>query len=195
MLKIKLLILLLFAAVIAGYFHFHKNPVPAAESAVTKAAQQAVQTPPVNHCAGNTLGQEVIVSISAQHMWACEAAKTVYDNPVVTGMEQYPNNLTPTGTYKIYGKQTDQRLTGSDQHGSWDDPVSYWLPFLSNNYGVYGFHDATWRNNSDFGKIDVNAPYTTVAKSGSRGCVELPLSAAKWLYDWAPINTVVTIQS
>lgn len=141
------------------------------------------------YCADNSLPQKLIVSIKQRKMWACNAGKTVYSNPVVTGMQMYAADVTPTGTYKIYDKQTNQELTGSDDTGSWDVHVDYWLPFLQNQYGVYGFHDATWRPNSDFGNIDPSS------KNASHGCVEMPLGASKWLYDWAQVGTAVVIES
>lgn len=207
--KIKIAaILVLIVAV--GLFVYHENkksPVAdatsvknAAKTAASTASQQAAKVVPTA-CDGNTVGQVVVVSISKQHMWACDGTKVSYDNPVVTGMQQYPSELTPVGTYKIYGKLTDQTLTGSDFTGHWSDYVYYWMPFLSNSYGVYGFHDLTasangvaGRVDSDFGNIDINAPYTA-AKHGSHGCVELPLTAAKWLYDWAVVGTSVSVVS
>lgn len=199
MFKIKIAIIIVVTAGIGFFVHHHRTAVKqAAQKATATATQDAakiVAAELASHCAGNTLDQEVIVSISKQHMWACLGSTTVYDSAVITGMEMYPADLTPPGTYKIYGRQTDQRLTGHDSTGSWDDPVSYWMPFLSNQYGVYGFHDATWRADSDFGKIDINAPFTTTAKSASHGCVEMPLAAMKWLYGWAPVGTTVTVQS
>lgn len=142
-----------------------------------------------NYCANNTLSQNVLVSISKRHMWACENAKTVYDSAVVTGMENLPADLTPTGTYHIFSKQTNLYLNGSDSTGSWHDYVYYWMPWLSNQYGLYGFHDATWRKPTEFGNIDPNS------SKASHGCVELPLATAKWLYDWSSVGTTVTIQS
>ncbi len=165
----------------------------AAQAAVSKAKQA------VNHCGGNKLDKAVIVSIKAQHLWACQGTRLVHGNAVITGMELYPADLTPKGTYKITGKLTDQYLKGSDATGSWDDFVNYWMPFLYNQYGAYGFHDLTQtangangRADSDFGNIDINAP-STAAKHGSHGCVEMPLAAMRWLYDWAPAGTTVSI--
>jgi lipoprotein-anchoring transpeptidase ErfK/SrfK len=63
------------------------------------------------------------------------------------------------------------------------------MPFLTNKYGVYGFHDATWRASSAFGKISPDSA------EASHGCVELPLSTAKWLYGWANIGTTVIIKN
>src|SRR5262249_11057641 len=138
---------------------------------------------------GNTASKLILVSISQRHMWACSGTSVAYNSAVVTGMEQLAADLTPTGTYHIYGKSTNLYLKGSDSTGSWNDYVNYWMPFLHNQYGSYGFHDATWRPDSAFGNIDPNS------NQASHGCVETPLAAAKWLYNWAPVGTTVTIES
>jgi hypothetical protein len=140
-------------------------------------------------CSGNSLSKAVIVSVSERHMWACQLHKVVYDSPVVTGIEKYPATLTPRGTYHIASKQTETKLTGSDAAGSWDVNVHYWMPFLQNQHGVYGFHDATWRPNSEFGNINPNSG------KASHGCVELPLNASHWLYSWAAVGTTVTVKN
>lgn len=151
----------------------------------------AIISPPAqaNPCAGNNLSQLVLVSISQQHLWACNASTVVYGSAVVTGMENYVADRTPTGTYHIYAKLRDLYLNGSDSTGSWHDYVYYWMPFLNNQYGTYGLHDATWRSPSAFGNI---SPFTTDA---SHGCVELPLSTAKWLYGWVSVGTTVTVEA
>lgn len=156
---------------------------PASNVATTNTAA----TPSV--CAQNTLPTYVLVSISQQHMWACEGSKQVYDSAVVTGMENLPADLTPVGTYHIYAKQTDLYLNGSDSTGSWHDYVNYFMPWLRNQYGIYGFHDATWRSPSAFGNISPDS------SDASHGCVELPLATAKWLYNWSVIGTTVQIES
>jgi lipoprotein-anchoring transpeptidase ErfK/SrfK len=160
----------------------------AKQAPVTKTAP-AIAAAPTNYCAGNTLNHFVKVSISQRHLWACQASDEVYDSAVVTGIEYLAADRTPVGTYHVYAKYTNTVLRGSDSTGSWDDPVSYWMPFLDNQYGQYGLHDATWRSPSAFGNIDPNSA------DASHGCVELPLATAKWLYDWAPIGTTVTVQS
>jgi lipoprotein-anchoring transpeptidase ErfK/SrfK len=149
----------------------------------------AVAAAPTNYCAGNTLDELIKVSISQRHLWACQEAQEVYDTPVVTGIEYLAADLTPAGTYHIYGKYTDTTLRGCDTTGCWNDYVNYWMPFLHNEYGSYGLHDATWRSPGDFGNISPDS------SNASHGCVELPLGAAKWLYDWASIGTTVTVQS
>ncbi|HVV67398.1 MAG TPA: L,D-transpeptidase [Candidatus Saccharimonadales bacterium] len=158
-------------------------------AAPNPASQAAATADGPKECADNSLDKLVIVSVSERHLWACMRHKVVYDSPVVTGMEYLPADLTPRGTYHVYDKQTNVTLTGSDSTGDWSDPVSYWMPFLQNQYGTYGFHDATWRPNSDFGNVDPNS------SKASHGCVELPLSTAKWLYSWMPVGTAVTVKN
>jgi lipoprotein-anchoring transpeptidase ErfK/SrfK len=140
-------------------------------------------------CTGNTLNELIIVSIGERHLWACNQGSSVYDSAVVTGISYLAADLTPTGTYHIYEKETDQHLIGSDSTGSWNDFVYYWMPFLHNQYGTYGFHDATWRAPDAFGNISPDSA------DASHGCVEMPLATAKWLYDWSYIGTTVTIES
>jgi lipoprotein-anchoring transpeptidase ErfK/SrfK len=171
-----------------------KQPTAAKQTTATQKSQPAGSSPavaikPTNACASNTLAQLILVSISQRHLWACNSSTEVYDSAVVTGMENLAADLTPVGTYHIYAKETGVTLKGSDSTGSWDDYVYYWMPFLDNQYGAYGFHDATWRPANAFGNI---SPYSSNA---SHGCVECPLATAKWLYGWASVGTTVTIES
>ncbi|HMH31056.1 MAG TPA: L,D-transpeptidase family protein [Methylomirabilota bacterium] len=162
----------------------------AAPAAVKKETPAAVvAAPPINRCEGNTQSKLIKVSVDQRHLWACEASKQVYDTPVITGLKDHPETETPLGTYHIYGKTTNTTLKGSDSRGSWNDPVYYWMPFLTNQYGTYGFHDATWRPDTAFGNVD------PTSQDASHGCIELPLASSKWLYEWAPIRTTVIVES
>jgi|GEM_PF-350344 hypothetical protein len=204
--KGKLLFVLLLAIVAGVLFqtYGHKNVAKIGQASKSTKSHVTTTTPvikptpapvapadaaPTNYCAGNTLDELVLVSISMRHMWACQQSTTVYDSAVVTGISYLAADLTPTGTYHIYAKETDQHLIGSDSTGSWDDFVYYWMPFLHNQYGSYGFHDATWRAPDAFGNISPDSP------DASHGCVEMPLATAKWLYNWAYVGTTVTIES
>ena len=183
-----------------GVHHFSSGPqVNAASVSSSKksssssksktTARTASKTIAVNECAANTLPQLVLVSISQRHLWACGGTKVLFSSAVVTGIMTLPADLTPVGTYHIYAMQTNRYLTGTDSTGSWNDYVHYWMPFLYNQYGAYGLHDATWRPANAFGNI---SPYSSNA---SHGCVELPLATAAWLYNWVHIGTTVTIES
>lgn len=147
----------------------------------------AAATTATNHCAGNTLDQFVAVDITERHLWACQGGSVVHDAKIITGMQTIPENATPPGTYKVYAKQQDTALSGTASTGSWREPVSYWMPFLDNQYGTYGFHDASWRNLKEFGTTD---PYST---KGSHGCVQMSVADMSWLYAWAQTGTTVTI--
>jgi hypothetical protein len=189
----KLLAVLVVAVVLGGwYYHGQADKQPASSSSAQtqKSIAPATAAPATskNYCAGNGLDKFILIGVEKRHLWACEGTKTVYDTPVITGLRGHPETETPVGTYKIYGKMTNTTLTGSDSRGSWKDPVYYWMPFLDNQYGTYGFHDATWRDSSAFGKISPDS------QDASHGCVELPLAASKWLYEWAPVGTTVRVE-
>lgn len=143
----------------------------------------------INRCEGNTLEKHIEISVNGRHLWACEGSKLVHDSAVITGLKDHSETETPLGTYKIYAKTTNTSLSGSDSRGSWNYPVYYWMPFLDNQYGTYGFHDATWRKASEFGNI------SPTSQEASHGCIELPLASQKWLYNWAPVGTTVTVES
>lgn len=139
-----------------------------------------------NKCANNATGKLLLVSITQQHMWACNGTSLAKQSAVTTGTTVVTNGVddsTPTGTWHIYGKHTNLYLRGSDANGSWNDYVQYWLPFD----GAVGFHDASWQT-FPFG----NSQYHT---DGSHACVHLPTAVAAWVYGWAPIGTTVTVES
>ena len=56
--------------------------------------QNPVKPASVNVCQGNTLANEIIVSISSQHLWACNLTNQLYNSPVVTGDENYASDRT-----------------------------------------------------------------------------------------------------
>jgi lipoprotein-anchoring transpeptidase ErfK/SrfK len=149
---------------------------PAAETAQTAAA---------TNCSQNGLGKLLLVSISQQHIWACDGTALANQSAVTTGASALTNvdDATPTGTWRIYSKQTNTTLKGCDVNGCWNDPVAYWMPFDDQ----VGFHDASWQT-FPFG----SSLYTT---QGSHGCVHLPLDFIAWVYNWAPVGTTVTVES
>lgn len=195
--KKPLLFALLIVLTAAGFSFMHgkqattaNNAAPLTNSIVAdnKPTAQPVKTNKVNHCASNTEAKSILISVGQRHLWACEGTEVVHDTAIITGNEQHPETLTPRGTYHIYAKQQNTTLTGTDTTGSWKRPVFYWMPFLDNQYGTYGFHDATWRKDSDFGSVDPNS------NDASHGCPELSLVSQKWLYEWAPVKTSVVVQ-
>lgn len=120
-------------------------------------------------------GSYVEIDLSAQKLWLYKDGERIVTTNLVSGSVA-EGHRTPTGVYSIYAKQTDRYLSGAD-YRSW---VNYWMPFL----GGYGLHDATWR--SSFGG-------TIYHYNGSHGCVNLPLSAAKKIYNNVSVGTKVIL--
>ncbi|HCT92635.1 MAG TPA: hypothetical protein DF613_14840 [Lachnospiraceae bacterium] len=112
------------------------------------------------------------VNLTRQHMYYYQEGRLIFESDFVSG-KMTKDRYTPTGVYLLDYKQKDRTLRGrrySNGDYSYESHVNYWMPF----HGGYGFHDATWRP-SFGGSIYVH--------SGSHGCVNLPLSKAKALYE------------
>lgn len=117
------------------------------------------------------------VDLTNQKMYFIKKGKVVMSSDVVTGRPT-PDRVTPPGVYDLTYKTRNATLRGErDENGEpeYETPVAYWMPF---NAGI-GFHDATWQ--SSFG----GSRYKT---NGSHGCVNMPLSKAKELYNLIPNN-------
>jgi hypothetical protein len=136
--------------------------------------------PAVNYCKNNTVAQLVLVDIARQHAWLCARSKTVYSTAVTTGMN-HPNTHTPTGHFRIQARNRDTVLT--QRNGDTYD-VKYWIPF---NAPLYGFHDSSWQH------FPYGSPEYKTA--GSHGCVHMPPTAMKYLYNWAEIGSSVYIRA
>jgi hypothetical protein len=179
------------AAVLAGCgVHPTSHSRTAATTARAEIAASAPRTiapapaakpkPKPTACAGNVAPQLVLVSVAKQHLWLCAANRLAYNAPVTTGAVDLPYDSTPTGTFEIQAKTTDTTLTllSGDTYG-----VNYWIPF---DAPLFGFHDSSWQT-FPYG----SARYKT---EGSHGCIHTPLTAMKFLYDWADVGATVTIR-
>lgn len=116
------------------------------------------------HDADDIANTYVEVSIGGQHVWYYKDGNLVLSTDCVTGNTSLGRG-THTGVYYVKYKDKNVILKGAD----YETPVSYWMPFN----GGEGLHDATWRGS--FGG-------SIYRGSGSHGCVNLPYSAAKTLY-------------
>lgn len=123
-----------------------------------------------------TIAKMIEVNVTTKQMY-------LYDNGVLT--KQYPISAgapetpTPIGQYKIYQKLTIQDMRGYNVNGTkYFQPNVRWINyFLPGGYAIHGNY---WRPQSWFGAIN-----------SSHGCVSLPDTQAKEVYDWAPIGTTV----
>ena len=119
------------------------------------------------NCHGeNDYGDSYVeINLTAQHLFLYKDGELVIDTDFVSG-DVAKGHATPTGAFGVTYTTTDAVLRGED----YETPVKYWMPFA----GDVGMHDATWRRS--FG----SNIYKT---NGSHGCINLPLSAAKKIYE------------
>ena len=119
-----------------------------------------------------TLQSYVEIDTSRQTVWMYYEGECIVETPCVTG--NVANDYdTPPGWFYLTYKTTDDYLEGYNKDGSrYKSFVNYWMPF---NGGI-GLHDATWRKSSEFGG-------NTYKRNGSHGCINLPLEAAKTIYE------------
>jgi hypothetical protein len=121
--------------------------------------------------------KEIVVSISAQAMWAYEGAELVRSSYVSTGTAEVPQTTTPIGYWSILTKYELQDMEGtiSDEYYFVEDvPDVMYFDDLGN-----ALHGTYW--------------HTNFGTPMSHGCVNLPLDVAAWMYEWAPLGTAVSV--
>ncbi|MEE8389298.1 MAG: L,D-transpeptidase family protein [Anaerolineae bacterium] len=109
------------------------------------------------------------VDLTNQLVAAYEGQNLVRITSVSTGLPRTP---TPTGQYHIWIKLRYDDMSGP---GYYLTDVPYVMYF----HGGYGLHGTTWHAN--FGQ------------PMSHGCVNLPVSEAEWLFNWAQVGTMVNV--
>ncbi len=121
--------------------------------------------------------KEIVISISAQSMWAYEEGALVMSSLVSTGTAEVWETTTPVGNWSVLSKIDIQDMEGtiSDEYYFVAD-VPYVMYF--DNFGN-AIHGTYWHSN--FGA------------QMSHGCVNLPMDIAAWMYEWAPVGTAVSV--
>jgi lipoprotein-anchoring transpeptidase ErfK/SrfK len=136
-------------------------------------------------------GKVIVVNTTKQWLYAYQDGKQVFNTAVTTGR---PELYTPLGNYKVLSKVSPTTFYSPWPPGSpyYYEPTHINYALLFDYRGLY-IHDAWWR--AAFGPgtntwhNDPKAGWVT----GSHGCVNTALDAAKWIYNWAPVGTVVQI--
>ncbi len=116
----------------------------------------------------------ITVDIGKQMVYAWEGGKIVYSTKASTGMYYTP---TVTGTFAIRTK-----LPFQDMKGNYPPYEPYFIKNVPNVmyfYQAYALHGAYWHNR--FG-----TKYT-------HGCVNVPVAASQWLFNWASVGTQVVV--
>lgn len=114
-------------------------------------------------------GNYVEVNLTTQHLWFYRDGALIVDCDIVSGSVAKKAE-TKTGVFPLAYKESPSTLVGADAANGYRTEVQYWMPF----YDGQGLHDANWR--SSFGG-------NIYQSNGSHGCVNMPPSAAKVLYE------------
>ncbi|QRV02929.1 L,D-transpeptidase family protein [Arcanobacterium phocisimile] len=96
--------------------------------------------------------------------------------PLIAGAAETP---TITGTFNIWHKTPSQTMRGTNVDGTrYETPGVPWIMYFQGDFAIHG---APWRRSFGY----------DAGEYGSHGCVNVSVSDAKSLYDWAPKGTVV----
>lgn len=120
-------------------------------------------------------GNYVEIDLSSQTLWVYKNSQRVVTTPLVSGNVN-SGHWTGGGVFSIYDLDTDCWLVGS----TWRQYVYYWIGFN----GSIGVHDAPWRD--VFGG-------SIYQYNGSHGCVNVPLDAARQVYNNVSLGTKVIV--
>ncbi len=115
------------------------------------------------------------VDISSQTLVAYEGDTPVFNSLISGGTSQFP---TVEGQFRTYMKYEQQTMNGYLLGYDYFLPD---VPYVMYFYNDYAIHGAYWHNN--FG-----VPM-------SHGCVNMEPTEAGWLFNWAPVGTLVNVHS
>ncbi len=141
--------------------------IPSGANAAPAAPAAAPAEAPAAAVNAPTSGRWIDVNVTTQTLSAYEGDKLVFTTKVSTGRARTPTVL---GRFRIRTKLRSQAMSGP----------GYYLPnvpYVMYFHAGYAIHGTYWHNN--FGH------------PMSHGCVNMRTSEAKWLYEWAPVGTLV----
>jgi lipoprotein-anchoring transpeptidase ErfK/SrfK len=140
---------------------------PLEENEVTEAEELPVET------AVSSAERWIDVNLSTQTIVAYEGETPVFNTLISSGLWNFP---TVTGDFHTYLKYESQDMNG------YLLGYDYYLtdvPYVMYFYEDYAIHGAYWHNS--FG-----TPM-------SHGCVNVSPLDAGWLFEWAPVGTLVSV--
>lgn len=127
----------------------------------------------------NTTDKLITVDLYKQMLFAWEGGRILYQTKVSTGMRLTP---TPKGSFRIWSKIPLANMQGPSPYKYIYPSGKYSIknvPNIMYFYQGYAIHGAYWHHN--FGRV------------ASHGCVNVPLDAATWLFNWANVGTRVEV--
>jgi LysM repeat protein len=130
----------------------------------------ASPAPRSSSVSASTSGKWIDINVSTQSLVAYEGQRPVYWATVSTGLARTP---TVKGRFRIYSKYRSTTMSGPGYRYTN-------VPYVMFFHRGYSMHGCYWHNN--FGQ------------PMSHGCVNMRISDAQWLYNWAPIGTLVVVR-
>jgi len=124
-----------------------------------------------------SISKSIIVNLSEQRLYAYEQGLLANTFLISSGTKKFP---TPAGEFKIRRKVPIMDYAWNYGPGN---PANYSLPNVKWNLQFANhlyLHYAYWHNN--FGNVM------------SHGCINMPLSASEWIYNWTPVDTPVIVK-
>jgi LysM repeat protein len=112
------------------------------------------------------------LDLSTQMLVAYEGTTPVFSARMSSGTSRTP---TVTGTYRVYLKYRSQRMRGGTRGIDYYDIPN--VPHVMYFYSGYAIHGVWWHTN--FGSPQ------------SHGCINLTREHARWMWEWAPLGTLV----
>lgn len=146
-----------------------------AQDLVNTAAETALDDESQDYTAVQAAPGErwIDVNLTTQTLTAYEGDTPVLQSLISSGLWQFP---TVTGNFRTWIKYDSQDMTGYHLGYNYElEDVPYVMYFFED----FAIHGAYWHNN--FG-----TPM-------SHGCVNMNVIDAQWLYNWAPVGTLVSI--
>jgi lipoprotein-anchoring transpeptidase ErfK/SrfK len=153
---------------IAGERHTHQIPTPTSPLTQTVTPTPSLPTAFPTMSIGDSF-RWIDVDLSEQRLIAYQGNEPARSVLVSTGLWRTP---TVVGRFQIYVKYKSARMSGP----GYNLPN---VPHIMYFYRDYALHGAYW--------------HTNFGRPMSHGCVNLPLSDAEWLYDWASVGTLVVV--
>jgi lipoprotein-anchoring transpeptidase ErfK/SrfK len=147
-------------------------PQPVQPKAKPAVAKSAAANPAPR---ANVGGKRIVVNLSAQWLYAYVNDEQVFDAPIATGRDGME---TPAGSFGVYAKNKSQTMRGVTDGEGWVVPNVPDVMYINGDIAIHGTY---WHNLFGSG-VRV-----------SHGCINLPLDAATWLYNWAPVGTPVRV--
>jgi len=109
--------------------------------------------------------KRILIELGKQWLTCFEGRNEVFNTRISSGM---PGMMTPLGTHRVLQKIPTTRMIGGEGEGRYDLPgIGFTTYFTRKGVAIHGTY---WHN--DYGN------------RRSHGCVNVPTTAAQWIYRW-----------